>query len=80
MDMIRANGLLEDWFHVIQSYNQLMAKGKQGADFFDKYVSLQVLEFMQKANEERNSYEAAIGFIDRYIDKVIATEKVNPEK
>lgn len=57
-----------------------MSKGKQGTNFFDKYVSLQVLEFMHKANEERNSYETAIGFIDRYIDKVVATEEVNAEK
>ena len=35
---------------------------------------------MHKANEERNSYETAIGFIDRYVEKVIATEEVNPQK
>lgn len=35
---------------------------------------------MQMANEERNSFELAIEFIDRYVDKVIKTQEVNPEK
>ena len=68
LDKMKAYGMINEQFFVLNSYHDLMNEGEKASEFFNQFQTYEILGYIADAYEAKKSYKKARHFLELKVE------------